>query len=243
VVLLHPFPTHSAFYDGILPALSTRYRVVLIDLRGHGRSSTGEGAATMARHASDVERVCRELNIGKAVFLGTSIGGYILFEFWRQFREHVSALVLCNTRAAADTQEARAGRLNSVEDIRKFGPEQFFQATMPKLVGESTRRDRPDIAEAALNLMRVNISDGVIANLLGMAERPDSTETLETINAPTLIIGGEEDTATPPDNAEQMHNKIRGSELRIIPRVGHYACMEKPEQAGKLIRAFLDSVS
>src|SRR5947209_6260318 len=98
VVLLHPFPAHHGIWLPVAERLSARYRCILPDLRGHGRSEPGVGAATMERHAADVERICREENIGRAVFAGSSIGGYILFEYWRRHRERLAGLVLANTR-------------------------------------------------------------------------------------------------------------------------------------------------
>src|SRR5689334_13266006 len=92
VVLLHPFPVNHHFWDGCAPFLDSHYQLILPDLRGHGDSLPGEGPATMERHASDLARLCAELGIGKAVFVGVSIGGYVLFEFWRKYRDHVSAL-------------------------------------------------------------------------------------------------------------------------------------------------------
>ena len=89
VVLLHPFPAHREFWAPVRPALETRYRLILPDLRGHGDSEIGQGPALMEKHARDVARVLDDTGIGKAAFIGCSIGGYILFEFWRRFRERV----------------------------------------------------------------------------------------------------------------------------------------------------------
>ncbi|HKC70437.1 MAG TPA: alpha/beta fold hydrolase, partial [Terriglobales bacterium] len=101
VVLLHPFPANHEFWKPAAERLATRYRVLLPDLRGHGDSEVGEGPATMEKHAADLARVCDETGIGRAVFVGVSIGGYILFEFWRRYRQRVRALVLSDTRPQA----------------------------------------------------------------------------------------------------------------------------------------------
>ena len=87
VVLLHPFPVHHEFWQPVTAALSSRYRLILPDLRGHGDSGVGQGPATMAKHAQDLVRICDREEIGRAAFVGVSIGGYILFEFWRRYRE------------------------------------------------------------------------------------------------------------------------------------------------------------
>src|SRR5438309_5674400 len=83
VILLHPFPSSRRFWIPLAERVSSRYRLIIPDLRGLGESQPGDGVATMQRHAEDLLRLCDELKIGKAVFVGCSIGGYILFEAWR----------------------------------------------------------------------------------------------------------------------------------------------------------------
>jgi 3-oxoadipate enol-lactonase len=242
LVFLHPFPATHEFWLPVAEQLSARYRVVLPDLRGHGESSAGEGPATMAKHAEDVARVCDECKIGRAVFAGCSIGGYILFELWRRHRERVSALVLCNTKAEADSAEASQARLQSARDVMERGPEWFIDSMMPKLVGDTTRTARPDIADAARRMMLQNTAAGISAVQQGMAERPDSIPTLATIDVPTLVLGGDEDKGTPLEQAEQIRKGIRGSELKVISKAGHYAAFEHPQDATGLIREFLSKL-
>src|ERR1700690_3175100 len=114
LVLLHPFPANHEFWLPAVQALTSRYRVILPDLRGHGDSGVGDGPATMKKHAADLARVMDDAEVGCAPLIGVSIGGYVIFEFWRQHRGRVSALALCNTKAAPDSAEARAGRLQAV---------------------------------------------------------------------------------------------------------------------------------
>ena len=76
--------------------------LILPDLRGHGESEVGEGPATMEKHAADLARVMDDAEVGRAPLIGVSIGGYVIFEFWRRHRGRVAALGLCNTKAPAD---------------------------------------------------------------------------------------------------------------------------------------------
>ena len=241
VVLLHPFPATHAFWLPVAERLSQRYRVILPDLRGHGASGIGEGPASMQKHAADVASVCRAADVTRAVFGGVSIGGYILFEFWRSYRAQVRALMLCNTKASADTPEARTTRLQAADDVLQRGPDAFLDSMLPKLVGETTRRSRPDLA-AHLRRMMQQKAERIAAVQRGMADRPDSLPTLPTINAPTLILAGDEDTLTPVADAQQMQQKIPGSVLQVIPQAGHYAVHEKAEDAHRILRGFLDSL-
>ena len=243
VVLLHPFPVNYEFWLPVAEALSTRYRVILPDLRGHGDSGVGEGPATMEKHAADMVRVMDDAEVGRAPLIGVSIGGYALFEFWRRHRGRVAALGLCNTKAPADTAEARAGRLQAASDVLERGTEPFFASMVPRLLGKTTRETRPDLVEGALRMMRKMSPEDVAQVQRGMAERPDSVETLKTINVPTLLLTGDEDMMTGVKEAELMRRHISGSELRVIARAAHYAPWEQPEEVGKLLRRFLDGIA
>ncbi len=243
VVLLHPFPVSHEFWLPAAQQLSDRYRLVLPDLRAHGRSQVGEGAATMARHAQDIFQILKAESISRAAFVGVSISGYILLEFWRRYRDHVAALVLANTRATPDTEEGKNKRFASIEDVRRHGPAAFLGSQAQTLMGETARRNRPDLVARARELMNPMLAENIAAAQQGMAERPDSVPTLKTIQAPTLIIAGEEDTVTPVADAELMRSHIKGSRMEVLPKAGHYAIFEQPETAGKIIRRFLDSLT
>src|SRR5208282_582015 len=154
VVLLHPFPCHREFWYPLAAALESRYTLILPDLRGHGDSEIGEGPALMRKHASDIARVLDATGIGRAAFVGCSIGGYILFEFWRRFRARVISLALCDTRPQADTAEGRANRLKSAAAVLEQGTEPFLEAMIPKLMGRTTVATRPDLVEGARAMMR-----------------------------------------------------------------------------------------
>src|SRR5215472_9795214 len=243
VVLLHPFPVNHHFWDHCVQALEHRYKLVLPDLRGHGESPPGDGAATMDRHARDLARLCDELNISKAVFAGVSVGGYILFEFWRQSRQRVAALILSNTRASAETAEGRSNREKSIRSVQERGPGPFIEELLPRLLGRTTLETRADRVSGAREMMSRMTVAGIVAVQQGMAARPDSIPTLKTINVPTLIVAGEEDILTPLPEAELMKKHIPGSRLELVPRAGHYAAFEQPAYCGKLLRTFLNGMN
>ena len=242
VVLLHPFPANHEFWLPVAQSLSTRYRLIMPDLRGHGDSDIGEGSATMAKHAADIARVMDDADVGRAPIVGISIGGYVLFEFWRQQRGRVAALGLSNTKAPADSPEAQAGRLQAAAEVMERGTEPVFQSMIPRLLGKTTRETRPDLVEGALQMMRKMSPADVAAVQRGMAERPDSVDTLKTINVPTLLVTGDEDILTGLNEAELMHRHIAASQLRVFPKAGHYSPWEQPEAVGRLLRQFLDRV-
>jgi pimeloyl-ACP methyl ester carboxylesterase len=242
IVLLHPFPAHHEFWLPAIPALESRYRLILPDLRGHGESEIGRGPALMSKHAADIAAVMDACGAGKAAFIVCSIGGYIVFEFLRRYRARVSALALCNTRPQADTPEARANRLKTADAVLQQGTEQFLEMMIPKLLGRTTISSRPDLVEGALRMMRKMSPEDISQVQRGMAERPDSVPDLKHINLPTLIIMGEEDTLSTGVDGELMRQSIPGSRLSVIPKAGHYAPWECPEAVAPLLRQFLDFV-
>jgi pimeloyl-ACP methyl ester carboxylesterase len=242
VVLLHPFPANHEFWQPVAQTLATRYRMILPDLRGHGESEVGEGPATMEKHAADIARVMDDADVGRAPLIGVSIGGYALFELWRKNRGRVAALGLCNTKAPADNAEARAGRLQAANDVLERGTEPFFESMTPRLLGKTTRETRPDLVDGAVRMMRQMSPADVAQVQRGMAERPDSVETLKTINVPTLLVTGDEDLMTGVNEAELMRQHIAGSQLKVIPKAGHYSPWERSDSVSILLRQFLDGL-
>lgn len=241
VVLLHPFPLNHNFWNGVLDQLSTRYRLILPDLRAHGDSDLGEGSATMQKMGADLAKLCREENIAKAFFAGVSIGGYVLFEFWRQYREHVAALVLANTRAGSETADSRAARLGVADKVLREGTMPFINDMLSKLFSHSTITNRPDIVDAARRMMLKMSPQDIAGVQQGMADRPDSVPTLRKIGVPTMIIAGADDSV-PRSEAELMHQHIASSRFHVIDRAGHYAALEQPQEFGQLLRGFFDSL-
>src|SRR5438270_1462203 len=243
LILLHPFPLNHQFWQGCIPLLEHRYRLIIPDLRGHGDSSPGEGPATMEKHTRDLLQLCNEVGVGKATFAGVSLGGYILFEFWRQARERVAALVLANTRATPETPEGRAHHQKSIDAVQQRGPAQFIDEMIPRLLARTTLETRQDLVAGARQMMSRMSVQGIVANQQGMMQRPDSIPTLKTISVPVLLIGGEEDTATPLAEAALMKQHIPNARLEVVPRAGHYAAFEQPEYVGRLLRSFVDGLS
>jgi 3-oxoadipate enol-lactonase len=243
VVLLHPFPANHEFWLIVAQALATRYRLILPDLRGHGDSGVGEGPATMEKHAADIAKVMDDIGAGRCPLIGVSIGGYALFELWRKHRGRVTALGLCNTKAPADSAEARNARLQTANEVLERGTGPFFESMIPRLLGETTRQTRPDLVDGALRMMRKMSPEDVAQVQRGMAGRPDSVEMLKTVTVPTLLVTGDEDILTGVKEAELMRQHISGSQLRVIPKAGHYSPWERPEEVGKLLRHFLEGLS
>jgi 3-oxoadipate enol-lactonase len=124
----------------------------------------------------------------------------------------------------------------------KRGPDMFLDEMLQKLLGATTRSARPDLASSARKMLGEMTPAGIAAVQRGMAERPDSIPTLKTINVPSLILVGGEDTLTPVADAQLMQQHISGSGFAAIPKAGHFAPFERHELVVGLMRRFLDEV-
>ncbi len=242
LVLLHAFPLNHEMWLPAAQRLASRYRLVLPDLRGHGDSGVGDGPATMEKHVADLLRVCDAAAVQKAIFAGVSIGGYVLFELWRRHPERVAALLLCDTRAQADTDEARANRLRSAEEAEKHGPHAVLESMIPRQLSTHTLSEAPKVVAAVRAMMGKMTAAGMAAVQRGMALRPDSRPTLPNINVPTLIVVGAEDSFITVADLEIMRQGIAGSSSAVLPLAGHLAVLEQPDAAADVILQFLDSL-
>jgi pimeloyl-ACP methyl ester carboxylesterase len=166
------------------------------------------------------------------------MGGYILFEIWRRAPERVGALILCDTKAEADSPEARAGREASIELVRGGRRAELTRGMLPRLLARSSRSG-PEPVGLVTEMMQDASEAGIIAALEALRDRPDARPTLETIRVPTLILVGAEDEMTPPSLARAMGAAIPGSEVVEIPHAGHLAPLENPEAINQAVQSFL----
>ena len=241
VVLLHGFPFNRTMWRGQAQAVGEAWRFITPDLRGQGDTSLGEteGAATMEEMAADVAALLDELGVGRAVVGGLSMGGYVALAFCRAFPERVRALVLADTRAGADTDEARRTREENARRALSEGMAPITDAMLPKLLSAETREHRPEIVERVREMMLATKPEGAAAALRGMALRHDQTDLLREIEAPALIVVGSEDAVTPPSEAEAMNAEIKDSRLVRIEGAGHLSNVERPEEFNLALVEFL----
>ncbi|MGH9901172.1 MAG: alpha/beta fold hydrolase [Pyrinomonadaceae bacterium] len=242
VVLLHGYPFNHSLWREQVEVLQDSYRVITPDLRGHGQTAATDSPATMEEMAQDVAALLDELGVKRVVMGGLSMGGYVALAFHRLFPLRVRALVLADTRATADTEEARRGREESAAKALSEGMGSIADAMLPKLLAPSTLETRPDIAARVREMMTGTKPEGAAAALRGMAVRKDQTDMLPEIFAPTLIIVGSEDAITPPADAESMRREIRGSRLIVIEGAGHVSNLERPAEFNRALVDFLDAL-
>lgn len=238
MVFLHAFPLNRTMWTQQEAALSSRFRVITIDLRGHGESDAPLWHYRLDQAADDVRALLDHLSIRQAVFVGLSMGGYILFAFYRQFADRVKGMVLADTKAQADTPEGKAGRFQMAQIAYKQGPSAIADIMIPKLLSPATIQSKPELVQHVRTMIEGNQISGIAGDLMAMAERPDSVPLLKQIACPTQIIVGELDQATPPADATLMAEQIPNAKLAIIPNAAHLANLEQPEAFTKRVATF-----
>lgn len=239
IVLLHAFPLGMAMWEPQLRALQDEHRVLRFDARGFGASPPGDGMLSMERIAEDTVGLLDHLGLAQAVVCGLSMGGYAALAMWRRYRDRIRALVLADTRAAPDSAEARQGRAELAEKVRQQGPEAAAEAFLPKVLGETSRRERPELVAHVREMMLANPARGISDALAGLAARADSTGLLPEIHVPTLFIVGAEDGITKPAEIKGLHAQVKGSTFVELPRAGHLSNLEDAPGFNAALREFL----
>src|SRR4029079_12301831 len=239
VRLIHGYPFNRSVWNEQVAALSGSYRVIAPDLRGFGESDSSNEPATMNQMAQDVAALLDHLGVPRATFGALSMGGYVTLAFYKQFASRVRALILADTRAQADSEEAKQNRAQQAEKALAEGMAGIADAMLPKLLTPETVSKRPEIVKRVRDMMLKTKPEGAASALRGMAERDDQTELLAKITVPVLILVGAEDAITPVADSEKMHAAIAGSHLVVLENAGHVSNIERTEQFNDALLSFL----
>lgn len=235
IVFIHGLGESALSWQHQIDYFRDKYRVIAMDLRGHGDSFGGETDISMTQFAADVLALLDALCIGRAHFVGLSMGGLICQELTKTAQSRMSSLVLSNT--AACVAEGAAGRLPerlamidsiSMEDMAEF----IVRACMPYAYDQQ-------VYDSAYNIFSKNRREPYkLATTATFSV--DFRDCLERISVPVLVIVGELDQSTPLAAAQFIHEGIMGSMLEILPGVGHLSKLENPELFNKVVEAFLN---
>jgi 3-oxoadipate enol-lactonase len=243
LLLLHGFPQDSSLWHGTAAALSDVANVLTPDLRGFGDDRRALPAAmSMEACADDIKVLLDARGIDGVVLGGLSMGGYVALAFAERWPGRIAGLLLCNTRATADTEEGKVAREETARNAFDKGVPVIARGMLPKLLSARTKRERPDLVATVEMMMARQRPEAVAAAARGMALRPDRTPMLASITAPTLIVTGDQDELMPLPTSEAMHHAIHGSELVVLPDVGHLSPVEAPEAFQAAVRRFITSL-
>jgi pimeloyl-ACP methyl ester carboxylesterase len=242
VVLIHAFPLNADMWRPQLERVPDGWRFIAPDMRGFGPDAAGNpGAISLDDMAGDVATLLDQLVIDTAVIGGLSMGGYITFALFKRAPERFTGMILADTRAQADTPEGLEGRRKTIAVARAEGPAGVASSLLPKLLGKTSSARRPEVTTTVRAMMERSTTEGIVAAVEAMMDRPDRTSELPGISCPTLVIVGEEDVVTPVADAVAMQNQIARSRLVILPEAGHLSNLEVPDGFTLALGDFLSS--
>jgi pimeloyl-ACP methyl ester carboxylesterase len=242
VVLVHAFPLNAEMWRPQLRRVPAGFRFIAPDLRFFGESG-GDAAElpTVEDYAADIVDLLDALEIERAVIGGLSMGGYVTFALFRAAPERFAGVVLADTRPQADTPAGRDARRAMTELVRSQGVGAVAEQMLPKLLGDTTRRENPGIADLVRQVIVGNSPNAIEGALNAMRHRPDSTPDLARITCPTLVVVGEEDGLTPVADSQALHEAISRSHLVVIPGAGHLSSVEDADGFSRALEDFLRS--
>jgi pimeloyl-ACP methyl ester carboxylesterase len=217
------------------------YRVVVPDLRGHGKSPVAP-SARMEEMARDVAALLDSLGIGKAVILGFSMGGYVALQMMVREPDKVRLAVLVDTRAEADTPQAKANRATLAAKVKETGMQAVVDAMLPNLLHEETPKRKPEVGKLLERMMLETPPAGAIAAIHGLAERPDMKGKLRFYQLPALVMVGEADKITPMEAASSLAQAISYSQYEVVAGAGHAMPLEQPEAFHRILIGWLKKV-
>ncbi|MFD2421091.1 alpha/beta fold hydrolase [Amycolatopsis pigmentata] len=235
LVLLHAFPFDARMWDPVRRSLAARLRLITPDQRGLGRTPLPETdrEPSLDDAARDLLALLDRLELDQVVLGGCSMGGYVTMAMLRMAPERVGGLVLVDTRASVDAPEAARNRRALADRAEAEGVEGWLAETMlPNLLSG-------DAPGAVADTVRAQIASqppaGVAWAARAMAVRPDSSGVLAEAGVPALVVVGERDSLTPPDDARAMAAALPESELVVVPGAGHLTPLEAPEAVSSAI--------
>jgi 3-oxoadipate enol-lactonase len=239
VVFIHGFPFSQEMWAPQIAALQNAYSLITYDNRGHGKTEAGDGQYLIETFVDDLIGLLDSLEIQKAVLCGLSMGGYIALRAVERNPERVQALVLCDTRSEADSNEAKLKRAANVKLVKEKGLPAFAEGFLKAVFAPESFENKPEAVELIRKIILANPPLGVCGTLLALASRTDTTDALPKISVPTLIMVGEHDPITPPAASKAMKKAIPDSELHIIPHAAHLSNLENPEEFNQHLSHFL----
>jgi pimeloyl-ACP methyl ester carboxylesterase len=247
VLLLHGFPLDHTMWKAQIAALAVHARVIAPDLRGFGESPLGDvdpqHKISMEQYANELNELLDALEITEPIVLvGFSMGGYIAWQFMRKYGHRLRALVQCDTRAGADTEEGRAGRIKMADNVAEWGAARVAEMMGPKLFSARALETKPELMAEVRRVVKNTSPAAIAAAQRGMAARPDVTALLPTIEVPTLVLVGDADAISPPAEMQAIAAAIPDADFVVIPNSGHMTTMENSADVNHALVLFIDGL-
>ena len=230
-MLLHPFPMDASFWGPMWRQLGADVTLLTPEFPGFG-GATAEANPTIAGFAATVADLIRVEDAGPALVVGLSLGGYVALALAVEHPRTVAALVLANTRAEADTPDARRAREQAIDTVRIDGLDTYLADLLPQVLSPTADTDAWERARA---IAEAQDSEAVCAALEALRDRPDRTGDLAGIGVRTVVVGGEDDVVMPYAAVAALADTIPGAVLEVIAGAGHLSALERPAEFAAIV--------
>lgn len=231
LLLIHGHPFNRSMWRPQVDVVTAKgWRVIAPDLRGYGESSRGVAAPAFEDFGKDLLLLLDALSVERVVVGGLSMGGQIAMEVCRQARERVRGLLLAATFPQRESPEGKVRRFAMADRLIAEGMNGYAAEVLAKMVGARCLKERPEIGEAVLAMMRATDPHAAAAALRARALRPPYEPVLEAFDRPATVIVGDEDAFTTWSDAQAMASRLTDCDLRWVPGVGHMPNLEKPDE-------------
>ena len=242
IIFVHGFPFDHTMWQAQIAELEKKYFCVAYDIRGLGESPASDGQFTMESFVDDLDAIKTKLKLDKPILCGLSMGGYISLCALARMEEKFSAVVLCDTRSEADNNEGKLKRATAIKRINDEGLALFTKDFITNCYGDFYKINYKFDFENRIAKSSEFNPVGVKGSLLAMLSRTDTTDYLNKIKIPTLVICGEQDALTPVPVMQAMAKNINKSEFVVIKNSGHMSPIENPKEVNEAIQKFLNKL-
>ncbi|MCX7878317.1 MAG: alpha/beta hydrolase [Ignavibacteria bacterium] len=242
IIFIHAFPLTEEMWKPQTEALRGEFRVITYDLRGFGKSDYGDGHFTIDMHVGDLISIIDTLNINKPVICGLSMGGYIVLRAIELYQNRFSGAILACTKSEADNNPAKIKRSDQMVLLKSGRKDEFTESFVNSALSEVSISSKTEVVEFIKKIISEQKVESICAGLMSLAARTDTTDSLEKIDIPLLIISGREDRLVPPEFSKILYGKTKNSEIVVINECGHFPNLEKPDEFNKSVRDYMNEV-
>jgi pimeloyl-ACP methyl ester carboxylesterase len=240
VVLLHGFLGSHEIWDTTLKNLSKSYRVVAIDLPGHGETDCFGYIHTMELVAKCVKTVMDNLRLKKYVIVGHSMGGYAALAFADMFPDNLRGICMFHSSSYADTEEKKRDRKRSIKVVKANHKIYTTEVVKNLFAAKNAKYLKDEIAFAQKIAARVS-KQSIIASLEGMIDRPNRDIILGMVHYPVMMVIGELDNVLPHEQLLEQSELIHNKSILFLEHDGHMGFLESPRISNLALRKFLRS--
>ncbi len=241
ILFLPAFPVPKEMYRPQIEFLKSKgIPFIALNYPGVGKS---DKPSKIEANVSDLVGVIwdniNDLSFNKIIPIGTSMGGYVMFELWRQHRDRIAGMIFCHTRPEALDEEGKKKRLSDIDKINE-NIEEYLKSFSKNLLSDYTIENRKEVVNFVEEIENQMTKEGLSYLVYVIATRPDSRGLLKEINVPCLLVAGKNDKIVPLDIMRGMAQELLNSTLVELDNVGHMSSLETPEIFNNILISFLE---